>query len=375
MAVNGNVFTMADNNTETHTALCQQLAGLIHSASSDFEDIVASGMINPNAKYKFFRSSVPFFASDAERDTARRAVNQGFDITNATVSSTVDVTGIADKYDNADDYNGWEYLHPRGTSVNPPEYNRIRDMDGYKHDALPFIGGWSVPSRIAKDLNTQISATFIIPQEGTDSLTYRDFPAIENSYIGIALVAGDGTTQRLTSASPIKNAGISVELPSAGLAVGTYRVYPFFSSVKMTATDGNMIAPANVFTVPYVKGKTMVVAEKAIVIDVTSYYSGATRLTYTITVTNNSLGAITMTGNEVRHRLSGKNWDDLIATNETFVEGTPANFVIQGGETKKITGTITVKTSIVAGMQFMVQLNGNSDYRASRPVDQTIRPS
>ena len=45
MAVSGQVFTMEDSNTETFTALCGQLAGLIRSASTDFEDIVASSQI------------------------------------------------------------------------------------------------------------------------------------------------------------------------------------------------------------------------------------------------------------------------------------------------------------------------------------------
>lgn len=372
MAVNGNIFTMEDSNAETFTKLCQDLAGLIRSASADFENIVASSLINPWAKYKPFRYNAWNFASDSAMDTARRSVNQGFDLTNALISSNVNVSNIASKYA-GDEFNGWVYQHPRGASANPVEPNRMRDFDGYNHAALPFIGGWSAPNRIAKDVNTQISVTFTIPLEESDSLIYKDFPIIENSYIGVAFVASNGDTQRLTATAPIKSNGISVELPSAGLNEGTYQVYPFLSSVKMNTNDGNMIAPANVYTLPIVKGRTMVVAKNAIVIDVTSYYSGATRLTYTITITNNSLGEMTMSGNEVRHRLSGKSWDDLITTNETFVEGVPANFTIQGGEVKKITGTMTVKTSIVAGMQFMVQLNGNSNYRASRPVDQTIQ--
>lgn len=376
MAVNGNIFTMEDSNTETFTALCQQLAGLIRSASADFEDIVASSMINPWAKFKFFRYNAWNFASDAARNEARRSVNQGFDLTDAKISSTVDVTGIGTKYDNADQFNGWVYQHPRGASVNPPEPNRMRDMDGYNHGALPFIASWSVPNRIAKDVNTQISVAFVIPQEESDSLTYKDFPAIENSYVGLALVASDGTTQRLTAASPIKSSGISVELPTAALATGTYNVYPFVSSVKMTVLDGNMVAPADVYTLPVVKGKTMVVAEHAIEISITAYYSLLTRLTYTITVTNNSLGAMTMSGNEIRHRLGGKSWNDIRVDKETFVTDTPADFTIQSGETKTLTGSIVIAqgASATSGMQIMVQLDGNSNYRASRAVDQTIQP-
>lgn len=369
MAVSGNIFYMDDNNKEDFVTLCRQLAGLIRSASSDFEDIVASSLINPWSKPKPFRYNAWNFASDAARDEARRSVNQGFDLTNALISSNVNVSGIASKYA-GDEFNGWVYQHPRGASYNEP--NRMRDFDGYNHTALPFIGGWSLPSRIAKKVNSVISATFIIPQESSDSLTYRDFPAIEASYVGVAFVASNGAVQRLTSSLPVASSGISVELPSINLAEGTYTAYPFLSSVKMDVLDGNMIAPANVYTLPIVKGKTIIVKEEAIEISVTAYYSAIKSLAYTITVTNNSTGAITMSGNEIRHRLKGKNWNDALDSQETRQEGVPTNFTIQGGETKTITGTMVVKTSQVADMQFMVLLNGQ--YLASRPVDQTIQP-
>ena len=85
---------------------------------------------------------------------------------------------------------------------------------------------------------------------------------------------------------------------------------------------------------------------------------------------------MTMSGNEIRHRLGGKSWDDIRVDKETFVTDTPADFTIQGGETKTLTGSIVIAqgASSTSGMQIMVQLDGNSNYRASRAVDQTIQP-
>lgn len=377
---NNKKFTMATPNTQTLGELLGELGELLPvSRRSDgkyyLSDMCQSLNINPWARNKPFRYNAWNFASDSARDAARRSVNQGFDLTNALISSNVNVSGIASKYA-GDEFNGWVYQRPRGASANPVEPNRMRDFDGYNHTALPFIGGWSLPSRIAKKVNSVISATFIIPQESSDSLTYRDFPAIEASYVGVAFVASNGAVQRLTSSLPVASSGISVELPSINLAEGTYTAYPFLSSVKMGVNDGNLIAPANVYTLPIVKGKTIIVKEEAIVIDIKAYYSMVTRLTYTITITNNSTGAMTMTNNEVRHRLSGKSWNDTRVDKETFATDTPADFTIQGGETLTLTGTLTIAqgASMTSGMQIMVQLDGNSNYRASRPVDQTIQP-
>ena len=149
MAVSGNVFTMADSNTETFTALCGQLAGLIRSASSDFEDIVASSQINKWAKYKPFRYNAWNFASDSARDAARKEANQGL------LLPTPKNAGISSQHAYAYRYLGslaysiingaiqsYPFLHPRGVNSNYNEPNRIRDFDGYDHSAIqPFTTG------------------------------------------------------------------------------------------------------------------------------------------------------------------------------------------------------------------------------------------
>lgn len=145
MAINGQVFTMEDSNTETFTALCGQLAGLIRSASSDFENIVASGNIKKWAKYKPFRFPAWNFASDAERDAARKSVNQGLML---PTQKNVGVNSQTPQYKwlnylayivSNGNIESYPYLHPRGVTTNYNEPNRMRDFDGYKHNAgQPF---------------------------------------------------------------------------------------------------------------------------------------------------------------------------------------------------------------------------------------------
>jgi len=119
MAVNGNVFTMADNNTETHTALCQQLAGLINSASSDFEDLCQSSMIKKFARYKPEDYNTPVNLTEAQR----KENHYGFG-----KESLYFKAGFS-----TEPHAVYEYIKPKGGATSP---NRMRDWDGYYHGAV-----------------------------------------------------------------------------------------------------------------------------------------------------------------------------------------------------------------------------------------------
>lgn len=329
MAVSGNIFFLDDYNKEDVETLCKQLAGLIHSASSDFEDIVASSMINPWAKHKPFRYNDPNFgydynnptAAETARAAARKSVNQGFDLTNAKIGSNGSVSDIASKYDGT--MNGWVYLHPRGASVNPVEYNRIRDFDGYDHGALCFVQRFSTPARWAKDFGAfNVSFMISMPPEGNEDPTYlhhSDFPAIANAYIGVALIDEDGNISRMTADEIVSNAGIALNVPVTTLAEGTYTLYPFFSTKKLAFTDGGIIVSEQ-FTVPNVNKATLVLVNKSITISISSEYlysvTNTHTLSYTVTVYNNGNGERTLTNNWIRLRYADKTWNDTMNVNE-----------------------------------------------------------
>lgn len=370
MAVSGNVFYMNDDNKETFTALCGQLAGLVRSASTDFENIVASSLVNKWAKYKPFRNSAWNFASDAARDEARKSANQGFDISNAKVGSNGNVSAIASKYDGED--NGWEYLRPRGIQYNEP--NRMRDFDGYNHNALPFIGGFSAPSRWAKDLGAFVVA-FRVSQtdQASDYITHLDIPSVANAYIGVAMVAQDGSVMRMTADDTINNAGISLNIPVNNLAVGTYTLYPFFSTKKLTFTDGGIIVSEQ-FSVPNCNAITMVLAQSTIVVVIRAEYlysvnTSVHALNYRITITNSSGGAQTLENNFVRLRYANKKWSDTLLSDEKETElGT---ITLAAGASKVVEGAfLNVSDSLYKSSRLWVSLETGAFQSNAIPMQQ-----
>lgn len=147
-------FTMATPNTQTLGELLGELGELLPvSRRSDgkyyLSDMCQSPNINRWAKYKPFRNSAWNFASDTERNAARKAANQGLLLPtpkNAGVSSQhaygyrylgylayLIMSGAIESY---------PYLQPRGVTSVYTEPNRLRDLDGYDKTAIqPFTTG------------------------------------------------------------------------------------------------------------------------------------------------------------------------------------------------------------------------------------------
>lgn len=327
MAVSGNVFYIDDYNKEDFATLCKQLAGLIRSASTDFENIVASGLINPWAKNKPFRYNDKNFGYDfnnpapaeAARAAARKSVNQGFDLTNAKISTNGSVSGIASKYNGGD--NGWVYLKPRGASYNEP--NRMRDFDGYDHGALCFVQKFTPPTRWAKDYGSfNVSFMISMPSEGggeTAWLHHSDFPAVADSYVGVALIDEKGSIMRMTADDIVSNAGMSINVPVNNLLEGTYTLYPFFSTKKLTFLDGGIIVSEQ-FTVPNTNKATLVLMNKSITMTIDSEYlfsvGNMHTLDYSVTIFNNGGGTRTLENNWIRLRYADKTWNDIMHVDE-----------------------------------------------------------
>ena len=386
---NGNIFTMAASNEQTTTELFSELGTLLGVAKrSDgkyhLADLCQAGSINRWAKNKPFRHSSENFdynpaspaTSNAARAEARKNANQGFDLTNAKISSTNDVSEIATRYNNTDSYNGWEYLRPRGRANGEP--NRLRDFDGYNNDALPFFGGMTVATRHSKqDGNLNVAFTIVDDSSGKD-LTHKDIPAITDSYIGAALVASNGTTYRMTHTDKIAGGGISVGFPLGNVPQGTYTVYPFLSSIKMGVTDGNVgNAAANVYTLPNVSGKVVVLSDENYTIQLSCVVILSTRIQYSIKITNNRSGSVTLTNNEMRVRKKGSSWDAIRIDGEQFVTDAPdASITIAAGGSYSKTGTITTPSTLDFfnnGCTLWVSIGGGV-MKASKNNEQTLQP-
>lgn len=331
MAVSGNIFTMADNNTETLGNLLEQLGTLLGVGKRTngryyLEDMCQSAGINVWAKYKPFRYNNHNFNYDpanptsakTERDNARKLVNQGFILTDALVSTLGSVSDIESHYDS--DMNGWVYAPPRGTSYNEP--NRIRDFDDYNHNAIPFISRFSIPARWAK-IGGNFTVAFIHPQieegEEYDYVTYLDFSILENAYIGIALIGKKGNRYRMTATETMRNGALSFTVPTSGLVVDNYVAYPFFSSRKLTFEDSDTI-PAVIYTVPNTQMASMVLVESYITMTLTATYliriDRLYTLSFSVTINNNSGDSTTLRTNIIRLRYANKSWSDALIQNE-----------------------------------------------------------
>lgn len=377
MAVSNNIFTMKEVNAETTADLFSQLATLLGVGTRadgriHLADLCQSASVNKWAKYKPFRFSADNFASVSARDMARKSAQQGFDLTNAKIGSNGSLAGIADKYDGED--NGWNYIQPRGREYNEP--NRLRDFDGYNHSALPFIGGFSAPSRWSKTQDA-FNVSFRIVQTDTETcdLTHLDIPAIAEAYIGVALVDADGNVSRMTADDTIANVGVAMTVPVASLTVGDYIMYPFFSTKKLSFTDEDTIVSQQ-YTVPNTQPIAFSLAESSITIYIEAQWleslGDVHTLDYSISITNNTAGAITLSNNWARLRYSSKSWNDALVVNEK--ENELADITVGAGETNIIHGFFTqVVEDLYNDCRFWVSLQTGS-FQDSKIPDQIIKP-
>lgn len=113
------VFYMNEPNTQTATELCEEIAGLINSASADFEDLCQSSMIKIFARFKPEDYNTPLNLTEAQR----KENHYGFG-----KESLYFKAGFSEE-----PHAVYEYIRPKGSATSP---NRIRDWDGYYHGAV-----------------------------------------------------------------------------------------------------------------------------------------------------------------------------------------------------------------------------------------------
>lgn len=128
MALSGNIFTIADPNAETISALHQQLGsllgvgkrsdGMYHQA-----DFFTANSIKMWARNKPIRHG----ATGNITEDARADKNYGLYIPAMTWPNIINSTGTADRQ--------WQYLKPRGPQTYG-EWYRLRDFDGYNHNPV-----------------------------------------------------------------------------------------------------------------------------------------------------------------------------------------------------------------------------------------------
>lgn len=228
MAVNNNIFTMADVNTETVSELHSQLGGLLGIGRREDgmyhqADFFNATTINPFAKYKSQNNDAwifPWGSGDLVRRQAHWGLN-GLDI--CTKSSLFNATGI------------------ERATVNPPY--RLRDFDNYFHTAPKnvihqAVGNKMLVSKVYEDTDSTIpfyifqKSGFIEQRKVGDNKTGIDY----NNKIGLSAEQLD--------------LSIGSEDLAWGYYRGLYEDIPFYLGIVLYKPDGSYATSDNVYTCP-----------------------------------------------------------------------------------------------------------------------------
>lgn len=214
MITDSNIFEIATPNAETLGALLAQLGSILGVGKrSDgryyLADMCQAPSINKWAKYKPFISDAWNFASDVERDAARKEAGDGLVLESRSVDGQYD------------DITRCIFKHQ------PPEYiNRIRDFDGYNHAATCSLA-WEQTSVSGKRSSIVVNTVPV----GSGSIDFRD----------LSILSGWHTNQQYEHAYIYARndnekyllwEGLTSDFPSSLSGIlsskmrGTYRVYP-----------------------------------------------------------------------------------------------------------------------------------------------------
>ena len=226
MAVNNNIFTMADVNTETVSELHSQLGGLLGVGRREDgmfhqADFFNASSINPFAKYKSQNNDAWIFPWGTG-DLVRRQAHWGLDgLDICTKSSLFNATGI------------------ERATVNPPY--RLRDFDNYFHTAPKnvihqAVGSKMLVSKVYEDSDSTIpfyifqKSGWIEQRKVGDNKTGIDY----NNKIGLS-------EEQL-------NLCIGSEDLAWGYYRGLYEDMAFYLGIVLYKPDGSAATSDNVYT-------------------------------------------------------------------------------------------------------------------------------
>ena len=164
--------------------------------------------------------------------------------------------------------NGWTYDKPGG-GVNQPY--RQTDFAHYNHLAPPPVQGFTMNDKVSQYGRLFASALYTPQINDGDSLTLYDFTsqAFSTLYWGI-LIAQNNSPKLVATSQYANDATVDRRFEGSGnvLPLGTYQVYPIFSSVAMFTTNFNSIS-ALFYTCPMCEIKTIQIVSSSSIINVT----------------------------------------------------------------------------------------------------------
>ena len=258
--------------------------------------------------------------------------NCGIDASGAQADTYKDIVSKM----TSDGSNGYKYSPPQGGSNAP---FRLLDFEGYMPEAMAPIHSFTVPKQVDNLSGSTFTATVAYNPSSLmgGSLSLSDIGGLVwqgvaytlgDMYFGVYMVQKGGTrSQRLTANSP---GTMQVQVPTNGLSVNTYNVYPFLSTVKLGILDADKAA--GYFTLPNTKvAKIQVVSTTYNIIINAGIGMIATALTVTVQVKNPTSSSKTFTNNWLWVRFAKYDLFDPQMLGETKLKlGT---FTVAAGET------------------------------------------
>jgi len=251
-----------DTSTTPREGVCiADLQAVLNTGRNDLGAIIttcgANGTINKWAKYKPYRAQ-----NVAVSHSARIDANYGLSIQTFTdLGSVTNPSNFLYKLTHGE--LSWDYLYPRGKGNGyggSNEWFRIKDFvaedtnnavvsgHGYNHNSECPVGDviTDVPVNIYG--NASVNWDVIDVSSIQDNLTLSDIEvehvALSEYYLGLYMTKG-AMAVTITSTTKIGYAGVNgltIELTNATSYAGTWRCYPFLSSVQIaqggTGTTG-----------------------------------------------------------------------------------------------------------------------------------------
>ncbi len=137
--------------------------------------------------------------------------------------------------------NGWTYQRPTGGEASP---YRLQDFAGYNHNATPACEAFNGIDKMAN--GGKFSASCAIAVSGSYNVSLGDFGT--PVYFGVAICNSNGGVVFHGTDSTV--GGAFVQFTLSGVSNGTYNVYPFLCTEKITPTIGSFSKSYTFWTAP-----------------------------------------------------------------------------------------------------------------------------
>ena len=252
--------------------------------------------------------------------------------------------------------NGWTYLRPNGSTY---PY-RLLDFQGYNHNARAIISNIRVsPTTVVRTSAGKLSIISSMPVSSDSQLTLADMGSMVDCYLGLYAKMTTGSTARC-GANTIKlsaNGGDAFELSTNGWTAGTWRVYPFITTVS---GDNNTLTGTR-YSCPFANYTEITVVATAVIVNITNVTKTSTlKYTATVTLTNSTNASVTVSNNIWRTRPDYEGERDP----ETVYDasGTIASQTIAANGSKTVSVAVTVTSEAASSNPILYVYFNNMAY-------------